>query len=66
MRGPVEPAQENRFFAAVDKFANSDVFKTFEGRMLINAHAANGTAPQSFLLQLSMKIWRLGKQLKQT
>ena len=44
----VEPAKENRFFAAVDKFTNSDVFKTFEGRMLINSHAANGSAPQNF------------------
>ncbi len=44
----VEPAQENRFFAAVNKFTNSDVFRNFEGRMLINAHAANGTAPQNF------------------
>ena len=40
----VEPAKENRFFSAVDKFTNSDVFKTFEGRMLINSHAANGSA----------------------
>ncbi len=44
----VEPAKENRFFAAVDKFVQSDTFKSFEGRMLVNAHAANGPAPQNF------------------
>jgi hypothetical protein len=44
----VEPAKENRFFAAVDKFTGSDAFKDFEGRMLINAHAANGTQPTNF------------------
>lgn len=44
----VDPAKENRFFAAVDKFTGSDAFKDFEGRMLINAHAANGTQPTNF------------------
>ena len=44
----VEPAKENRFFAAVDKFTGSDAFKDFEGRMLINAHAANVTQPTNF------------------
>lgn len=44
----VEPAKENRFFAAVDKFTSSETFKSFEGRMLVNAHAANGPAPHNF------------------
>jgi hypothetical protein len=44
----VEPAKENRFFAAVDKFTASETFKSFEGRMLVNAHAANGPAPHNF------------------
>ena len=44
----VEPAKENRFFDAVDKFTASDVFNNFDGRMLINASAANGTQPQNF------------------
>jgi hypothetical protein len=44
----VEPAKENRFFAAIDKFTNSDAFSNFEGRMLVNAHTANGAQPQNF------------------
>ncbi|MBT5518622.1 MAG: hypothetical protein HOK33_06750 [Rhodobiaceae bacterium] len=44
----VEPAKEDRFFAAVDKFTNSDAFSTFEGRMLVNAQIANGEQPQNF------------------
>ncbi|MGI9438202.1 MAG: hypothetical protein ACR2OK_00715 [Parvibaculales bacterium] len=44
----VAPAQENRFFSAVDKFTNSDTFRTFDGRMLINAHAINGQQATNF------------------
>jgi hypothetical protein len=44
----VEPAKENRFFNAVDKFTASDVFSDFDGRMLINASLANGAQPENF------------------
>jgi len=44
----VAPTQEKRFFAAVDQFTKSDAFANFDGRMLINAHTANGPAPQNF------------------
>lgn len=41
----VKPAQEARFMQAVNKFTGSSAFQSFPGRMIFNAHAANGTQP---------------------